>query len=54
MATAAVTRLKHEELKPGIGSRVLNAKDELLSGELSGDIRELLEQRGVLVFPQLG
>jgi alpha-ketoglutarate-dependent taurine dioxygenase len=54
MATAAQTRIKHEQMKPDIGSRILNDKDELLSGELSKDLRELLEQRGVLVFPELG
>jgi alpha-ketoglutarate-dependent taurine dioxygenase len=32
---------------------VLNTKDELLSGELSDDLLALLEQRGVLVFPEL-
>ncbi|MCB2058993.1 MAG: TauD/TfdA family dioxygenase, partial [Novosphingobium sp.] len=42
-----------EEIKPKIGSRVLNSKEELLSGELAGDIRELLEQRGVLAFPEI-
>jgi alpha-ketoglutarate-dependent taurine dioxygenase len=47
------TRLKAEEIKPGIGSRVLNSKSELLSGELSGKLRELLEARGILVFPKI-
>lgn len=48
------TRLKYEQIKPKIGSRVLNTKAELLSGELSAEINELLEQRGVLVFKRLG
>lgn len=43
----------HDELKTSIGSRVLNGKDELLEGGLAGAIMELLEQRGVLVFPQV-
>jgi alpha-ketoglutarate-dependent taurine dioxygenase len=47
------TRLVHEPIKPNIGSRVLNTKTELLSGELARDIRELLEARGVLVFPEV-
>ena len=47
------TRLKSEEIKPGIGARVLNTKAELLSGELSGKLRELLEQRGILIFPEI-
>lgn len=53
MATSAATRLRHEEIKPRIGARVLNGKSELLSGELTGDLLALLEQRGVLVFPEL-
>ena len=47
------TRLQFETIKPKIGARVLNSKEELLSGELSPAINELLEQRGVLVFKQL-
>jgi alpha-ketoglutarate-dependent taurine dioxygenase len=47
------TRLAHEVIKPTIGSRVLNSKQELLSGEVASGIRELLEQRGVLVFPEI-
>jgi alpha-ketoglutarate-dependent taurine dioxygenase len=55
MATAAqtATELRHETCEPVIGSRVLNSKAELLSGELAPAIRELLEERGVLVFPQI-
>jgi alpha-ketoglutarate-dependent taurine dioxygenase len=53
MATAAEIRLSAEDVKPLIGSRVLNAKEELLSGALAADIRDLLEQRGVLVFPKI-
>ncbi|MDE2595523.1 MAG: TauD/TfdA family dioxygenase [Sphingomonadales bacterium] len=53
MTTATRTRLKFENAKPNIASRILNTKEELLSGELSAEIRELIEQRGVLVFPQI-
>jgi alpha-ketoglutarate-dependent taurine dioxygenase len=53
MNTITITRLKHEQIKPRIGARVLNSKEELLSGELSAEINELLEQRGVLVFKRL-
>jgi alpha-ketoglutarate-dependent taurine dioxygenase len=53
MAVAQQTRLKHEPIKANIASRILNSKEELLSGELSGEIRDLIEQRGVLVFPQI-
>jgi alpha-ketoglutarate-dependent taurine dioxygenase len=50
---SARTRLAQERIKPSIGSRVLNTKKELLSGEIASQIRELLEQRGVLVFPEV-
>jgi len=50
---AAQTRFAHEQIRPNIGSRVLNTKEELLSGEIANQIRELLEQRGVLVFPEI-
>lgn len=53
MSVTELTRLRAEEIKPGIGSRVLNTKEELLSGELTDAINDLLEQRGVLVFKQL-
>src|SRR5690348_11606834 len=46
------TLFVHEPIKPSIGSRVLNSKAELLAGALAPQIRELLEQRGVLVFPE--
>jgi alpha-ketoglutarate-dependent taurine dioxygenase len=48
-----MSRLASEPIKPTIGSRILNSKKELLSGEIARDIRELLEQRGVLVFPEV-
>jgi alpha-ketoglutarate-dependent taurine dioxygenase len=46
-------RLVHEQIKPIIGSRVLNSKEELLGGSMAREIRDLLEQRGVLVFPEV-
>lgn len=48
------TQLKTEHIKPQIGSRILNSKEELLSGELAAQLREELEARGILVFPQVG
>lgn len=51
MTVSELTRLKTEEIKPKIGSRILNSKEELLSGALSAEIMDMLEQRGVLVFP---
>jgi len=53
MATVAAIRLRTENLKDKIGARVLNSKDELLSGALSAQIMDLLEERGVLVFQQV-
>ncbi len=53
MATQLKTQFNHEEVKPNIGSRVLNSKQELLSGEIAQDIRDLLEARGVLIFPKI-
>src|SRR5689334_17732470 len=53
MATQTRTGLKSEAIKPSIGARIYNGKDELLSGALASDIMNLLEQRGVLVFPQI-
>lgn len=46
--------LQFHDLKPRIGSRVETTKEELLSGAHSPRIRELLEQRGVLLFSKLG
>lgn len=45
--------LKTEDIKPKIGTRILSSKEELLSGKHSAEIRSLLEQRGVLVFPKI-
>lgn len=42
-----------KELSPRIGSAVTLAKDTLLSGEYGEDLRAILEERGVLLFPQL-
>ncbi|WP_095094326.1 TauD/TfdA family dioxygenase [Pseudomonas sp. Irchel 3A5] len=53
MAPNRSASLAHAPIKPLIGSRVLNGKDDLLSGGLAGEIRDLLAERGVLVFPQL-
>lgn len=53
MATAAKARFASEELKPKIGSRILADKEALLSGDYADAILDLLEQRGVLVFPEI-
>ncbi|MEV0672560.1 TauD/TfdA family dioxygenase [Mycobacterium sp. NPDC050441] len=48
------TVLDTRDIKPRIGTEIRADKATLLSGEHAGRIRELLEQRGVLVFPQVG
>jgi alpha-ketoglutarate-dependent taurine dioxygenase len=53
MLTATHTRLETRDLKPDIGAKILADKAALLSGVYAADIRELLETRGVLVFPQV-
>ena len=53
MTVKELVRLKQDPIKPKIGSRILNSKEELLSGALADQINDLLEQRGVLVFPQI-
>lgn len=53
MLATSLVQLSQEPIKPGIGARVFNGKQDLLSGRFAGEIRELLEQRGVLVFPQI-
>ncbi|MCY4425643.1 MAG: TauD/TfdA family dioxygenase [Halieaceae bacterium] len=45
--------LEIRELKPTIGSEIIATKQDLLSGEYGGQLRDLLEQRGVLVFPEI-
>jgi len=49
-ATTFATR----DLTERIGTEVLADKEALLSGVHAGAIRELLERRGVLVFPKIG
>lgn len=46
--------LQISNLEPLIGSRIVAPAAELLAGRHSAQVRELLEQRGVLLFPQLG
>ncbi len=42
-----------KDIKPRIASEIRADKKALLSGEHAGEIRDLLERRGVLVFPQV-
>lgn len=54
LQTIDLDRLKATDISPFIGSRIQLTKKELLSGEHAGALRELLERRGVLVFPLVG
>jgi alpha-ketoglutarate-dependent taurine dioxygenase len=49
----AQARLAEVQINPTIGSRVLNSKQDLLSGRLAREIRARLEERCVLVFPEI-
>ncbi|MXO89934.1 TauD/TfdA dioxygenase family protein [Pontixanthobacter aquaemixtae] len=53
MSVATDTSIEVEQIRPLIGSKILNSKEDLLSGELGEAIREELEARGVLVFPKI-
>ncbi|GLP77090.1 taurine catabolism dioxygenase [Mycobacterium antarcticum] len=48
------TALSVREITPRIGTEIIADKAALLSGDHAADIRELLERRGVLVFPKIG
>ena len=52
--TTATEALQARDIKSRLGSEVRADKETLLSGEYAAEIRDLLEQRGVLVFPQIG
>lgn len=51
--TASVA-LSTRDIHEHIGTEILAEKSALLSGEHAGTIRDLLQSRGVLVFPKLG
>jgi alpha-ketoglutarate-dependent taurine dioxygenase len=53
MTVAANSALRTRDINPKIGTEILADKETLLSGVHAAQIRELLEQRGVLVFPKL-
>lgn len=52
MPVMEATRLAYEDIKRLIGAWVRADKAALLSGAHADDLMELLEQRGVLVFPK--
>lgn len=51
MTTATILGLTTHDIKPKIGTQIFNSKADLLTGRHSAQIRELLEMRGVIVFP---
>lgn len=53
MATAVSSRFEVVDLAPKIGSAIHADKATLLSGKHAGDIREIMERRGVIVFPEI-
>jgi alpha-ketoglutarate-dependent taurine dioxygenase len=53
MSVATQTRFVVRDMAPGIGSAVETDKETLLSGARADDIRDLMEKRGVIVFPQI-
>jgi alpha-ketoglutarate-dependent taurine dioxygenase len=53
MSVAAHSSLVTRDIKPKIATEILTGKEELLSGVHAAEIRDLLERRGVLVFPKI-
>ena len=53
MTAAPQTTFGYRDIKPEIGATILADKAALLSGVHANELRELLELKGVLVFPQL-
>lgn len=53
MATALDSRFEITDVARSIGSAILTERETLLSGARAGEIRKLMEKRGVLVFPKI-
>ncbi|TPG34727.1 TauD/TfdA dioxygenase family protein [Mycolicibacterium hodleri] len=53
MQADAVDALSARDINPRIGTEILADKTTLLSGEHADTIRDLLQRRGVLVFPEI-
>jgi alpha-ketoglutarate-dependent taurine dioxygenase len=53
MTIAGKSGLRTREIRPKIGTEILADKETLLGGKHADEIRELLERRGVLVFPKI-
>ena len=53
MATSAQSLFEVTDASPRIGALIRADKQTLLSGERAKDIREIMERRGVIVFPEI-
>jgi len=53
MATAVSSRWEVSDVAPKIGSAIHTDKETLLSGARATEIREIMERRGVIVFPEI-
>lgn len=53
MATTAAKTWEVSDATPKIGAIIRADKETLLSGEKRDEIREIMEQRGVIVFPEI-
>lgn len=53
MATAVSSRWEVSDVAPMIGTSIRTDKETLLSGARAQEIREIMERRGVVVFPQI-
>lgn len=53
MQSSAGMRFEVTDVTPKIGSRVATDKESLLEGSRAQEIREILERRGVIVFPEI-
>jgi alpha-ketoglutarate-dependent taurine dioxygenase len=53
MATAVSSHWEVTDVAPKIGSAIRSDKKTLLSGARAGEIREIMERRGVIVFPEI-
>jgi len=53
MTAVEKPRFEIRDITPRIGTRIIADKYTLLGGTCANEIRDLLEQRGVLVFPKI-
>ncbi len=53
MNATVATNWEVADAKPNIGALIRTDKETLLNGDRAQDIREILERRGVIVFPEI-